>query len=144
MAPRPSPSTRRRDGRAPPPLASGPANGLVSVPQLKKNGKYHWPTVANAALAHMIRGLFPSLKLENLTAVNAREQAFATQFQAEVKEQDYERSMAHGQAGGGPARSRGGGAWAWWHHGLDRQQPITTALPRRQPLHLAPNAAHTG
>ena len=29
----------------------GQLNGLVSVPQPKKHGKYHWPTVANAALA---------------------------------------------------------------------------------------------
>jgi hypothetical protein len=38
------------------------------------------------------------LTLENLTAINALEQAFATQFQAEVKQRDYERSVAYGQA----------------------------------------------
>ena len=70
----------------------GQVNGLASMPQPKKHGKYHWPTVANAALAHTIRGLFPSLKLEDLTVINALQQAFATQFQAEVKKKDYERS----------------------------------------------------
>src|SRR5262245_65449117 len=53
----------------------GQLNGLASVPQPKTHGNYHWPTVANAALAHTIRGLFPSLKPANLTAINALEQS---------------------------------------------------------------------
>ena len=76
----------------------GQVNGLVSVPRPKKNGKYHWPTVANAALGRTIRGLFRSLKPESLEAVYALERSFAVQFHAEVKPQDYLRSMAHGQA----------------------------------------------
>jgi membrane-associated phospholipid phosphatase len=76
----------------------GQLNVLVSVPQPKKNGKYHWTTAANAALARTIRSLFPLLKLENLTAINALEQAFATRFQAGVKKKDYVRSVTHGQA----------------------------------------------
>jgi hypothetical protein len=75
----------------------GQLNGLVSVPQPKQREKYHWPTVANAALAHTIRDLLPSLKPENLTVSNALEQAFATQFRAEIKQKDSERSVAHGQ-----------------------------------------------
>jgi membrane-associated phospholipid phosphatase len=76
----------------------GQLNELAEVPQPKKHGKYHWPTVANAALGHTIRGIFPSLEPESLEAVNGLEQSFAAQFQAEVKQQDYERSVAHGQA----------------------------------------------
>jgi hypothetical protein len=76
----------------------GQLHDLASVPQPKKYGKYHWPTVANAALARTIRGLFPSLRLEHLTAIYALEQDFAAQFRAEVKKKDYERSEAHGQA----------------------------------------------
>jgi hypothetical protein len=76
----------------------GQLNGLASVPQPKKHGNYHWPTVANAALARTIRGLFPLLNPANLTAINALEQSFATRFQAEVKRQDYKRSVAQGQA----------------------------------------------
>jgi hypothetical protein len=55
----------------------GQLNGLIPVPQSQKNGKYHVPTVANAVLAHTIRGLFPSLTLEKLAAINTLEQAFA-------------------------------------------------------------------
>jgi hypothetical protein len=66
----------------------GQLHGLVSAPQPQKHAKYHWPTVANTALGRTIRGLFPSLKLENLMAINALEQAFAIRFQAEVKKEE--------------------------------------------------------
>jgi len=49
----------------------GQLNGLVSVPQPKKNGKYHWPMVTNAALAQAIRGLFPSASPDSLDAISA-------------------------------------------------------------------------
>jgi PAP2 superfamily len=76
----------------------GQLNDLVSVPKPKKDKKHHWATVANAALARTIRGLFPSLTRENLTAIKALEQEFGVEFQAEVEQKDYERSVAHGQA----------------------------------------------
>lgn len=79
-------------------LLVGQLNELAAVPQPKKHGKYHWPTVANAALGRTIRRIFPSPKPETLEAVNALEQSFAAQFQVEVKKQDYERSVAQGQA----------------------------------------------
>jgi hypothetical protein len=76
----------------------GQLNGLAAVPLPKKHGEYHWPTVANAALARTIRSIFPSLKRENLEAINALEQSFAGQFHAEVKRKSYERSVAQGRA----------------------------------------------
>jgi membrane-associated phospholipid phosphatase len=76
----------------------GQLHSLAAVPQPEKSMPYHWPTVANAALARTIRGLFPSLTPEDLEAIYALEQSFATQFQAEVLQEDYERSVAQGQA----------------------------------------------
>jgi PAP2 superfamily len=76
----------------------GQLNDLASVPQPKNNKKHHWPTVANAALARMIRGLFPALTSESLQTIDTLEQRFADQFQAEVKPKDYEHAVAHGQA----------------------------------------------
>jgi membrane-associated phospholipid phosphatase len=78
---------------------AGQLHGLNRVARPRgSNKKYHWPAVANAALARTIRGLFPSLKPENVLAINALEQSFAAQFQAEVEAEVYERSVTQGQA----------------------------------------------
>ena len=59
----------------------GQLNGLNEpLPKARKNKKYHWPTVANAALAQTIRGIFTSLKSENLDAINGLEADFNAQF----------------------------------------------------------------
>jgi membrane-associated phospholipid phosphatase len=75
----------------------GQLDGLASVPQPGEHQKYHWPTVANAALARTIRGVFPSLKPKSLKAINALERRFAAQFQAEVEEKQYQRSVVQGR-----------------------------------------------
>ena len=74
----------------------GQLNGLRRLPRPQKGAKYHWPTVANAALARTIRGIFTSLKAENLAAVNAIEADFDERFEAEVKQKVFQRSVAHG------------------------------------------------
>jgi len=75
----------------------GQLDRLTSVPQPKEDRKYHWPTVANTALAHTIRGIFLSLEPESLEAIKDVEQRFADQFQDKVDEQEYQRSVDHGQ-----------------------------------------------
>jgi membrane-associated phospholipid phosphatase len=78
---------------------AGQLNGLTAVPQPRKNsGLYHWPAVANAALARTIRGIFTSLSPESLDALDALEASFDAQFRSEAKKNDVERSVAHGQA----------------------------------------------
>jgi len=78
---------------------AGQLHGLDRVPKPRgRNKKYHWPAVANAALAGTIRGLFPSPRPENRAAINALEESFATQFQAEVDAEVYERSADQGRA----------------------------------------------
>jgi hypothetical protein len=77
----------------------GQLNGLTWVPQPKNNNKkYHWPTVANAVLARTIRGIFTSLTPENLDAINALEASFNAELQAHVKKNDFDESVAQGQA----------------------------------------------
>ena len=83
----------------------GQLHSLGAVPQPREPELYHWPTVANAALADTIRGLFPSLTPKNLKAINALEERFAAQFRAEVMQEDgstrllrYQRSVRHGRA----------------------------------------------
>jgi PAP2 superfamily len=73
-------------------------NALRSLPQPTKHRKYHWPTVANATLAHTIRGLYPTISQASLDAIHTLEHSFASQYQAELPRREYERSVAHGQA----------------------------------------------
>ncbi len=75
----------------------GQLNGLTSLPQPRKNKKYHWPTVTNAVLAKTIRGLYPTISQASLDAINNLEQSFASQQQAVVRGRVYERSVAYGQ-----------------------------------------------
>src|SRR4029453_8721395 len=74
----------------------GQLNGLSSVPEANQKKKYHWPTVANTVLAYTIRGLFPTLSLASSTAINNREQSFASQFRSETSNAVYERSFSYG------------------------------------------------
>jgi membrane-associated phospholipid phosphatase len=76
----------------------GQLNDLAWVPQPERSRRYHWPTVANAALALTIRGIFPSLQPDNLSAVEALERRFGAQFQASVPGPTYDRSVSHGRA----------------------------------------------
>jgi hypothetical protein len=77
---------------------AGQLNSLVAVPQPDGLEQLHWPTVANVALARTIQGLLPSLKPENLKAINRLEQKFASRFRAEASPSlSYERSVSHGR-----------------------------------------------
>ncbi|NOT56903.1 MAG: vanadium-dependent haloperoxidase [Deltaproteobacteria bacterium] len=73
-------------------------NGLTAVPLSSKKKRYHWPTVANAALATTIRGLSPTLSQAALDAVNNLEQRLMSQHQKGVAKSVHRRSVAHGQA----------------------------------------------
>lgn len=46
----------------------GQLNGLASLPPPQKSQKYHWPTVANAALANTLRGLYLTISRASLKA----------------------------------------------------------------------------
>jgi len=78
---------------------AGQLNGLAGMPQPRQHEKeYHWPTVANAALARTIRGLFTSLTPEDGLAIDALEASFNTQFLSRLKRKDFDRSVERGQA----------------------------------------------
>jgi hypothetical protein len=62
----------------------GQLNALTAVPQPTRHRRYHWPTVANTALAAAIRALFAEASPAALAAIDALEQAFAAAFQASV------------------------------------------------------------
>jgi hypothetical protein len=75
----------------------GQRHRLTAVPQPEAALTYHWPTVAHAALARTIRGIFSSLKPESAEAISAVEQRFAALFQVEVEAHVYQHSVEHGQ-----------------------------------------------
>jgi len=76
----------------------GQLNSLNELPAPGRHKrKYHWPTVANAALAQTIRGIFTSLKPQNLEAINALEAAFEARFEAEASTRGAARSGDHGR-----------------------------------------------
>jgi PAP2 superfamily len=75
----------------------GQLNDLTSLPQSQGHEKYHWPTVANSALATSLRHLFPSASAESLAAINALEQHFASEFQSERRPRFFTHSVTQGQ-----------------------------------------------
>jgi hypothetical protein len=77
---------------------AGQLNALTSVPQPTADQPYHWPTVANAALAAAIRALVPEASPASREAIDALEQAFATVYEAHVPAAVSARSVAQGQA----------------------------------------------
>ena len=76
----------------------GQLNGLISVPEPEKNKEHHWLTVANAAIANTIRGLYPTISPASFEAINKLEQRFASLYQAHGAAEEYERSVTYGQA----------------------------------------------
>ncbi len=59
---------------------------------------YHWPTVANAVLASILRSLFPTAPDSNKAAVIALEEEFEEQFRKDVPSGIHRRSVARGRA----------------------------------------------
>jgi hypothetical protein len=76
---------------------AGQLNSLRHLPQTRGWARYHWPSAANAALASMMRTLFPTATEENLRAIDALEAQFARRYQAEVSATTYHRSVAWGR-----------------------------------------------
>jgi hypothetical protein len=58
---------------------------------------YHWPTVANRALASILRSLFPTAVKESAAAIDDLERRFASSAQAVLPVGVYRRSVARGE-----------------------------------------------
>lgn len=79
---------------------AGQLNGLASVPQPNLNAGYHWPSVANAALATVARHLYAETTPATLQAIDDLEASFAAEFEPEAGETVFDRSVSHGEAVG--------------------------------------------
>ena len=76
----------------------GQLNELISVPRPKPFRDYHWPTVANSAMAQTIRSLLADGSPASHEAIHGLEHHFARQFRHRVRPLVYARSVAHGRA----------------------------------------------
>ncbi|HKY61429.1 MAG TPA: hypothetical protein VJP59_10505, partial [Gemmatimonadota bacterium] len=72
---------------------AGQLNGLNDVPAPRE--ELHWPTVANTALAGIMRRFYTSQA--SLSAIRELEQELNDRFRAETSGAHFGRSVAHGQ-----------------------------------------------
>jgi hypothetical protein len=75
---------------------AGQLNDLGRPPGLSDRA-YHWPTVANRALASILRSLFPTAVAESAAAIDELERRFASSAQAVLPLGIYRRSVARGE-----------------------------------------------
>jgi hypothetical protein len=86
-------------------LVPGMPGGRSLAGQLNELGRppgpadraYHWPTVANRALASILRSLFPTAVEESAAAIDDLERRFASSAQAVLPLGVYRRSFARGE-----------------------------------------------
>jgi hypothetical protein len=72
-------------------------NELTELPQPVTGIDYHWPAVANSALATITRHLFPTASEGNKAAIDALYNQFADQFAAEVDADVFSHSVTQGR-----------------------------------------------
>jgi PAP2 superfamily len=73
----------------------GRVNGLRRD-DAPKDRAYHWPTVANSALAGILRLLFPNTPSTNVAGMDALEQRFASRARAVLPRRIFHRSTLRG------------------------------------------------
>jgi hypothetical protein len=76
---------------------AGQLNELAELPR-PSAGAYHWPAVANAALAHITKKLFSNASSQGLDDVDKLEATLNSTFRPGPKSAVFERSVAHGKA----------------------------------------------
>lgn len=106
---------------------AGQLNELVALPQPAPGAEYHWPTAANSALANISRYLFPTASNDNLAAIEILYGQYASQFEAEVEADVFNRSVRWG-------RVIADAIYAWsvsdgGHEGYNRNFPADYVAP---------------
>lgn len=77
---------------------AGQLNELTTLPQSAADQPYHWPTVANSALATITRALFSNATAENKAAIATLESQLAYKYQQQVDAATFARSVHYGRA----------------------------------------------
>jgi hypothetical protein len=63
---------------------AGQLNGLTTAPQHEANAGYHWPTVANSALASIVKRLYANAPPWEIAAITSLEEQYNRQFRARL------------------------------------------------------------
>jgi PAP2 superfamily protein len=84
---------------------AGRLNGLTEL-RRPSDDVYHWPTVANAALASILRALFPTASAANVAAIDRLESSYAGEGRAMLPPGVFRRSAQRG-------RDAAGHVFAW-------------------------------
>ena len=77
---------------------AGQLNGLEPLPAAEHGAEYHWPTVANTALAAMARYLYPTASQANQDSIAALEARLNASRPPEVSGDVFTRSVSRGRA----------------------------------------------
>ena len=72
-------------------------DGLGPLPATGKSGAYHWPTVANAALASNFRSFFPTAPAQDRAAIDSLEASFEDRYKPTLPPGVFARSVRRGQ-----------------------------------------------
>jgi hypothetical protein len=76
---------------------AGELNGLTTLPQPVSTRRYHWPTVANSALATITRALFSNTSPENKAAMSLLEGQLAERYRHTLDSATFARSVQFGR-----------------------------------------------
>jgi hypothetical protein len=102
---------------------AGELNDLRALPAAGRNTAYHWPSVANASLAAMMRGLFPTAPAALQDEINRLEARLVRRVPAGIRTRSVERGRAVASAINEWARTDGG------HEGYTRNFPSSYQPP---------------
>lgn len=76
---------------------AGQLNEFAGVPEPEAGQAYHWPLVANSALATITRQFYAPTSAENHAAINALEASFEDAYKVNISQDVFNRSVAYGE-----------------------------------------------
>jgi hypothetical protein len=76
----------------------GQLTDLPAMPEITSNLEYHWASSANAALAFIIKHMFPTTSAANIYSIDSLENVFNTQFSSASNAAIITRSVNFGKA----------------------------------------------
>ncbi len=76
---------------------AGQLNDLTTIPPPAADAEYHWPTVANNALAAMVKRLYANAPPQDIATIISLEKQYNQQLQSRLPPEVYKRSVSRGR-----------------------------------------------